>query len=290
LRTSNPWSPRFVRGEVGSIPTPSAKILYWKLDMAKVKEFDASSDLLKFLREIVGLCEKIENTIVKHSSKNNPDEDFFVYHFFHRSFLFGKSLILLVDNQFFHEAVLISRNILEGLFYFEAYRKDASLSTKWRLYGMYEDYRKTVRDGGKEAANALLLTWKRELGEEQIEEAKREFEFDKTQKWHKAPQIKKLVESTDLGYMNELYDVLYHDFSQVSHWTPTGVIGGQLNVNAALAVSFQCLYTISKYVNDNYELRFEDDLRRIVHRYLQHYSPALNVSQKPKWTQKKKSD
>jgi len=224
-----------------------------------------TTNLLMVLRDIVSLCEKIDSTIVKHSSKESSDEDFFVSHFFHRSFLFGKGIIVLVDNHLFHEATLVARNMLEGLFYFEAYKREPSLATKWRLYVLYEDYRKAVRDRGKKAADRLLIDWKTKLGEKQIENAKKEFEFDKYQKWYKQERIKDLVKDTEL---KELYEILYYDFSQITHWTPTGVVGGQLNVNAALAVSIQCLYTMSKHINDKYQLRFDHDLKRILAGYL----------------------
>ena len=247
-----------------------------------------NSHLLQYLHDIVCVCEKIDSAIVKLPSKDSSDRDFFVYHFFHRSFLFGKGIILLVNNLLFHEATLVARNMLEGLFYFEAYKMDPSLATKWRLYSLYEDYQKAVRDEGKEIADKLLADWKKKLGEEEIEEAKSEFDFDKrNQRWHQEQKIKDLVKDTDL---KELYNVLYSDFSQVTHWTPTGVVGGQLSVNAALAVSFQCLYTMSKYINDNYQLRFGDDLKRIVNRYIQHHSSALNLSQEVQWSRKQKSD
>lgn len=234
-----------------------------------------TSDLLSFLREIVSLCEKIDTTIVKHSSKNSSDEDFFVYHFFHRSFLFGKGLILMVDNQFFHEAALISRNMLEGLFYFHAYRYQivSELPKKWRLYGLYEDYWMTK----EEERQKLLNDYRNELGSEIVEEVQKEYKFEKKiQNWFNLQSRYKLAKEIDkrlredLGYdigMGSLYDTLYHDFSQISHWTPRGIIIGELNINAALAVSFQCLYTMSKYINDKYQLRFDNELKKILSGY-----------------------
>jgi hypothetical protein len=242
-----------------------------------------NSDLLRVFQDMVGVSKRIDTDISRYSSTDSSDEDFFIYHFFHRSLLFGKSIILLVDNQFLHEATLVGRNIMEGLFYFQAFRFEiiSGLPQKWRLYGLYEDYQ-MVKE--KERLN-LLNHFKNELGNEIVEEAQKQYNFRKRfQNWFNLQLRRKLAEKIDrrlreyLGYdigMVSLYDTLYHDFSQISHWTPRGVVIGELNINAALAVSFQCLYTMSEYINKKYQFGYDKDIQKILAKHYRICSEAL---------------
>ncbi len=234
-----------------------------------------NSDLLSVFQDIVGVSKRIDTAISRYSSKDSSDEDFFIYHFFHRSFLFGKSILLLVDNQFFHEAVLVARNMMEGLFYFQAFRFEiiSGLPKKWRLYALYEDYRMAKEE---ERPN-LLNDYKSELRSGMVEEAQKEYDFGKRmENWFRMGSRRKLAEEIDkrlaerVGYgigMVSLYDTLYSDFSQITHWTPRGIIIGQRNISAALAVCIQSLHTISEYVNKKYQLQFDGDLGSILANY-----------------------
>jgi hypothetical protein len=233
-------------------------------------------DLLKHYERILWISGKLDNAISKYSSVDSSDDDFFVYNFFHRGLLFGKSLLLLVNNECYHESVLLARNMLEGLFYFQAYQFEIveSLPRKWRLYGLYEDYWR-VKEQNR---SKLLDDLRKELGTELVQSALDEYDFNKRiQKWFGEETTRQLAKRIDYKFkqkigpqlakdmgMESLYDSLYHDFSQITHWTPTGVISGKTNINAALAVSFQCLHTMSSHVNERYRLHYTDDLNKVL--------------------------
>ena len=71
------------------------------------------------------------------------------------------------------------------------------------------------------------------------------------------------------GGMVVSYEKLYHPYSQVSHWSPNGVIRGQLNIGAALATAFQSLLIVSKCINDEYSLGVDDELNEVTDRFSQ---------------------
>jgi len=240
-----------------------------KLKLLK-KEDSLNPSLIKFIQDLICISQEIEKCISRYSFNDSSDDDFFIYHFFQRTLKYTQSIVLLIQNQYFHESVLIARNILEGMFYFQAYIDDTSISQKWRLYCLYEDYQKAIAKQGKRKAEQLLSKYEKKFGKEKIEKVKGIFIFSKRiQTWHKRKNIKKLIKNSDL---EKLYNVLYRDFSQVTHWTPTGIIGGDLNTNASIAVSFQGLYQISKFVNDKYKLQFENDLKTTYENYIGHHN------------------
>ena len=233
------------------------------------KENNPDPSLIKFTQDLICISQKIEKKISEYRLKDSLDDDFFIYHFFQRTLKYAQSIILLIQSQHYHEGVIIARNILEGMFYFQAYIDDTSISQKWRLYCLYEDYRKAIINQGEGEAEQLLSEYEKIFGKEKIEEIKKMFDFgEKIQNWHKAKNIRKLIKNPDL---KNLYNV-YHDFSQVTHWTPTGVIGGSLNINASITVSFQGLYQISKFVNDKYKLQFENDLKMTYKNYTRYHA------------------
>ena len=240
-----------------------------KLKLLKKKN-NPNPSLIKFTQDLICVSQKIEKKISKYRLKDSSDDDFFIYHFFQRTLKYTQSIILLIQGQYYHESVVIARNILEGMFYFQAHIDDTSISQKWRLYCLYEDYRKAIINQGETKAEHLLSKYEKKFSKEKIEEAKKMFDFSKkTQKWYKTKNIRKLIKNFDL---EKLYNVLYHNFSQVTHWTPTGVIGGKLNINASIAVSFQGLYQISKFVDNKYKLQFEDDLRMTYKDYIRYHA------------------
>lgn len=79
------------------------------------------------------------------------------------------------------------------------------------------------------------------------------------------PELKGDIEE---GGMVAAYKKLYHPYSQVSHWSPDGVIRGKLNIGSALITAFQCLHMVSKCINDEYGFGFDDELNEILGRFL----------------------
>ena len=134
------------------------------------------------------------------------------------------------------------------------------------------------------------------------ESAEQEFEFEKRGlKWHKKP-LRDLVKSIKpVGYeeidansqsseeeleelveyisqddpWGDLYYFSYHAFSQVAHWTTTGVTAwknASNYINSALTATIHVLLTISAYVNDahvddKYKLNCSRDLILVGDRY-----------------------
>jgi len=68
--------------------------------------------------------------------------------------------------------------------------------------------------------------------------------------------------------MTLLYEKLYGDFSQITHWTPTGILAGDKSANAAIAVSFQAIYSTIFSINSKYSLPYTKELEKILEDYL----------------------
>ncbi len=142
------------------------------------------------------------------------------------------------------------------------------------------------------------------------ESAEQEFDFkERGLKWHKK-RLGKLVRAIKpvghekinanslsseeeleelVEYMSrddpwgDLYYFSYHAFSQVAHWTPTGVIvwkSASNYINSALTATIHYLLTIATYVNgnhvdDKYKLNYNRDLVRLEDRYERKGSETL---------------
>lgn len=68
-----------------------------------------------------------------------------------------------------------------------------------------------------------------------------------------------------------LYNVVYHHFSEVVHWSPSGVVGEGLDSQkeAALNSTFHCLCDMTKYVNKIYPTKGLDyKLKNVYSRYV----------------------
>ena len=62
----------------------------------------------------------------------------------------------------------------------------------------------------------------------------------------------------------------YHRFSLVAHWNPSFIVGleGRSGfANATLVTAFECVWTISKFANDRYNLHYDDALEDVKDRY-----------------------
>jgi hypothetical protein len=72
--------------------------------------------------------------------------------------------------------------------------------------------------------------------------------------------------------LGDRFYLVYHRFSLVSHWNPSGLIDWELNdtyANAALVSTLECVHSTAELVNDQCNLQWNDDLRRIRERYNQ---------------------
>jgi len=227
---------------------------------------------LEFLKEITQIGGVVNTKISNKRSVDSDDEDFFVAYFFERIFKYTTSFALLIEQGFFHESIIIARNSLEGLFYFFAFTNNKQLATEWRYFGIYEDCEKAYRKAGEDALEKLLTDMEQKFGNEIIQDIRNKYRnFSKIKngkfcKWHKKDNIRQLI-GYDLN-LQSLYDQLYSDFSKITHWTPSGVIGGEMSLKSAICISFQCVFEIVKVVNDSYSLSENIKIEKIYNEYL----------------------
>ncbi len=227
---------------------------------------------LAFLKGIIQISGVLNEKIAEKRSVNSDDEDFFVAYFFERIFKYSTSFVLLVEQSFFHESVIIARNSLEGLFYFFAFINNKQLANDWRYFGIYEDCEKAYHKAGEQALNNLVTDMEQKFGKEKMQEIKSKYSnFTKIRnnkfcKWHKKDNIKQLIIHD--SNLQSLYDQLYSDFSKITHWTPSGVIGGKMSLKSSICVSFQCLFEITKAINESYKLQKNNELSQIYTNYL----------------------
>ena len=228
--------------------------------------------LLNCLQDCVLLAEKIGYALIdkKDTFDNNDDrnEYAFIVHFHQRTMRYAESILFLTNQGFLHESVVIARVILEGMFLFGAYLNDRTLAHDWHLYRVHEDYHKELRRAGEPSATKLIDDYKMKFGAV-IEEAEEEFstlskekdkrvKFNKKQRWYKQNNLRSLVEKN--ANFEEFYKVLYHDFSQLTHWTISGVLDGDTYINPAIVVAFDTLFIMSKEADEKYELGFDAEL------------------------------
>ena len=70
--------------------------------------------------------------------------------------------------------------------------------------------------------------------------------------------------------LGDRFYLVYHRLSLVAHWNPSALIDWELSdtyANAALVSTFECVHTTAELVNDQCNLQWSDDLRRIRERY-----------------------
>ncbi len=227
---------------------------------------------LEFLKEIIQIAEVLNEKIAYKRSVDSKDEDFFVAYFFERVFRYANSFTLLVEQGFFHESIIIARNSMEGLFYFFAFLQNKQLATEWRYFSIYEDCEKAYLKAGEKALADLLTDMEQKFGNQKMQEIKNKYsnfsqiKSSKFCKWHKKDNLKQLIAYD--SNLQSLYDQLYSDFSKITHWTPTGLIAGEMSLKSSISVSFQCLFEITKAINESYELQKNNKLNQIYTNYL----------------------
>lgn len=239
---------------------------------------------LPFIDELVAYAEEIENAIPGKGAENSNDQDFFLYHLLHRMVRFSKAVVILAEGDFFHEVVLISRVELEGLACFIAYasgilakkrKGDAALASKWRAAMRYEAFLIELERNDLAAASKLLNEYSTNLDPasldlvtELINGGPDKF---RVQKWHGHGNVHQLFTLSKDKSAEVLYNVVYHHFSEVVHWSPSGVVGEGLDSQkeAALNSTFHCLCDMTKYVNKIYPTKGLDyKLKNVYSRYV----------------------
>ena len=233
------------------------------------------SKLLPHLKELVALAKDVERQFLTECSKESKGKqkksNFFVYHFLHRTISYCESFALLVENEFYHEAILVARTVLEGLIYFEHYRSEHhDLADKWGFFVFYEDFASTVNY----IQHFTIRKWRQdsvgEYGAALMERFEEEFGFNfpvETLRWYRGSSlpdlINKIKDKKLRRQIRDYYDVVYGEFSQIIHWSPSGVIGGNVNILIALTAALDALFEMSREADKKYKLGFDERIRRL---------------------------
>lgn len=172
-----------------------------------------TKERLTLLKEVVALGDKIEtafqNTIHRdfkgRDSYDIPDEDlddYFVYQFLHNALTHARSAVVLAENGFSKQVMLVARTILEGWFFFKSFTNTrlpvsaSPLSKKWRgfhIYQLYQVIRKSPE--GEVAAIQLLTDLEDRVGTDLVRQAEKQFDFqNEKEKWYKRGNLKALIE------------------------------------------------------------------------------------------------
>jgi len=146
------------------------------------KSWRARLILLPHLRDRIALAKDAEGELLtkcadesKETEKNN---NFFVYHFLHRTIAYGESIEMLAGKGFYHEAILVARTVLEGSINFEYYKGHHDIADKWRLFAIYEDGKKAANTFSLYAKHRWLEDYERRYGKKLIDRAEKEFAFN----------------------------------------------------------------------------------------------------------------
>jgi hypothetical protein len=175
---------------------------------------------LNLLNETTEVAAAIKNVIPGMDLPYSDDENFFRYSFLDRLVNIGKSVAILTEGGFYHEAGVAARTAVEGELYFEAYKRAPSLARLFRLFGVYEGYDETYRTAlwrekklqrksnfdDETAANAATKAaadkWLDDFKNKSLAarsfaaEAEQEFEFSKRKLEWPGRKLDKLVKST----------------------------------------------------------------------------------------------
>jgi len=228
--------------------------------------------LLPHLKEHIALAKEIERDFVTESEKESDEterkKNFFVYHFLHRTIAYGESIELLVEKGFYHEAVLVARTVLEGTINFEYYKDHHDIADKWFLFRIYED--------GKRVANTFALASTRKwlatnnFNEKLVDRAEKEFGFNYLPKETLTFSKKSLsdlinrINDTKLRrVIRHQYDTIYYEFSQIVHWSPSGVADGEISAPLAVTAAIDALFEMLSEANKKYCLGFNKNIGKI---------------------------
>jgi hypothetical protein len=91
------------------------------------------------------------------------------------------------------------------------------------------------------------------------------------QKWHGHGNIHQAFTLLKDHSLEDYYDIIYPHFSEVVYWSPSGVVGEELDSykEAALNSTFHCLCEMVKYVNKIHpSMGLDYKLRDVHSRYI----------------------
>jgi hypothetical protein len=106
-------------------------------------DIDWLNSLKEFTDPLEGAASLIMTSIPGMGLPESGDDDFFLYWFMDRAVDIGRSVALLVERGFYHEAGVAARTAVEAQFYLAEYKRDKSLAHKWRYFYIYEGYHET---------------------------------------------------------------------------------------------------------------------------------------------------
>lgn len=273
-----------------------------------------SNELVSLVVDLITQGAKINDAMHEKVKMTNIKKDIFLSNFPTKMVEIAASIITLVSKEKvadigtevfkskeqLNDAAILTRSVLEGMWGFQAYKKDNSLAERWYSYTIYDAYRRQLRiekvelNNDTKAAEAAAHRWLNNTYDLQ-DIIKAHIEFDcfnnPKQNWYNHEGILELTNSfcdkqislikryniLDSKKRSELlkgcrkfYAKAYGDFSRIVHWSPLGIGGTdpvQIDDRFMLAVTFQSLYTMLKYVNDEYHLGFDNELNDLLNLY-----------------------
>jgi hypothetical protein len=253
-----------------------------------------TNERLTLLKEVVAVGLEIETAFqdaVQRDFKDReaydvPDEDlddYFVYQFLHNALTHASSAIVLAENGFSKQLMLVARTILEGWFFFKSFMNTrpaenasplskkfpSAISKKWRGFHIYQLYQSERKSEGEVAAIRMLTDLEDRVGTGVVKQAEKQFDFqNEKEAWHKRGNLKALIEVDGDPRLLPLYESAYSVFSQVQHWDPLVVIATEIPSDMALGPIFHNIFRMILYINNFYNLKFEGELndmyRRVV--------------------------
>jgi hypothetical protein len=252
-----------------------------------------TNERLSLLKKVVAVGLEIETAFqdaVQRDFKGReaydvPDEDlddYFVYQFLHNALTHARSAIVLAENGFSKQVMLIARTTLEGWFFFKSFintrpavnasplskKCPSPLSRKWRSFHIYQAYQLIRKSEGEAAAIQMLNDLEDRVGTDVVIQAEKQFAplHKEKQKWHKRGSLKALIE-IDPNLL-PFYESVYSVFSQVQHWDPVVVIATEIDPDIGLGVIFHNIFMMILWTNDFYHLKFDGELKDMYRRFI----------------------
>jgi hypothetical protein len=210
-------------------------------------------------------------------------DDYFVYQFLHNALTHARSAVVLAENGFSKQLMLVARTILEGWFFFKSFMNTrpavnasarskkcpSAISKKWRSFHIYQAYQSIRKSEDEVAAIQMLSALEDRVGIDLVKQAENQFDFqNEKERWHKRGNLKALIEVDGDPSLLSFYEDVYSVFSQVQHWDPVVVIATEIPSNMALGPIFHNIFRMILYINNFYNLKFEDELNDMYRRVM----------------------
>lgn len=148
---------------------------------------------LKCLQGIIFIAKKIEDVIPEMCTSSASDAVFFSSVIFFIEIQHMVKVLFHQPKTDFVTRLCLSLEIWLKACFTSLHTRNPHCQQKWRDYAIYEDFQKALKDG-PEAAAQMLAETASEIGREVIERARSEFDFCKSQIWHKST-VRQLVDA-----------------------------------------------------------------------------------------------